>query len=90
MDTSEQMKLIDQFFVKPFPGLVNEENDTIPPFAAVGVVIIHVFEGPRVKNLVDFVLGYGGEHVVSVYDRFAINQNDVAEPKEFFHVRARS
>ena len=90
MDISEQVKLLDQFFVKPFPGLVDEENDTRPPFAAIGVVIIHIFESPRVTNLVDFVLGYRSEHVVTVYDRFAIDQNDVAEPKEFFHVRARS
>ena len=84
------MKRLDQFFVKPFPGLVHEENDTLPPSAAIGVVIKHVFESPRVTNLVDFVFGYGSEYVVSVYDRFSIDQNDVAEPKEFFHVRARS
>ena len=84
------MELLDQFFVKPFPGLAHEENDTLPPSAAIGVVIKHVFVSPRVTNLVDFVLGCRSEHVVSVYDRPAIDQNDVAEPKKFFHVGARS
>ena len=90
MDTSEQVKLIDQFLVKPFPGLVGEENDTLEPFAAVGVVIIHAFESPRVTKIVDFVLGYRSERFVSVRERFAIGQNCVAKPKNFFHVRARS
>ena len=78
MDGCEQMKLLDQFFVEPFPGLVDEENDALPPFAALGVVIIHHFASRRVTKIVEFVLGNRGEHFVSVHKRFAIEQDNVA------------
>ena len=72
------MKLLDQFFVEPFPGLVDEENDTLEPSAAIGVVILHVFASRRVTKIVNFVLGYRGVHFASVYEWFAIEQNDIA------------